>query len=598
MGRRDLLGWLLVIAVGLAFADASVVVLALPPMYGEFGTSIVGVSWVLTAYALVVALAAVALATLHRRLRPAAVTVTGLALFACASIGCGVAPSLATLVVARCLQGAGAALLLAGALPVLAALRGARRGRAQWGLAATIGLAVGPAVGGLLTQLFDWRVIFLVQVPVALVAVAVFADPRARRATAPRPGRRPVPVPLVALLFLSAALVGVLFLGVLLVIEVWRFSPLAAAGVVTLLPAGMLLVRPLATRVAPAPSVIGGALLLAGGLGVLALVPGPQVAWAGTALALCGCGLGLLAAVLDDAAVGPDGGVRDGSLAVGARHAGLVLGLVLIAPVLAGSLDQATERSTLAGTAAVLDARVPVKDKVRIALAVRDELAAGPRGELPDLERTVAGAEVDDPVAAAEVGQVLADRVTAVLTRSFRPAFGLAAALGLAVLLPGLVLVARRSGLVLVAPRPASAVAVAALVLATGAVLAAEVAAGAAGYGRYAELDGCTASVDPYPGRGADAAVQRLVLSTVNGAACELGVSRERMLLSLDARTRLSGPPLTRADLERAVRAGLSRAADDSERRGDLPSWAARLARKAAEHAPVDWLADRLGLPR
>ena len=43
--RRDLLGWLLVIAVGLAFADASVVVLALPPMYGEFGTSIVGVSW-------------------------------------------------------------------------------------------------------------------------------------------------------------------------------------------------------------------------------------------------------------------------------------------------------------------------------------------------------------------------------------------------------------------------------------------------------------------------------------------------------------------------------------------------------------------------
>ena len=114
--------------------------------------------------------------------------------------------------------------------------------------------------------------------------------------------------------------------------------------------------------------------------------------------------------------------------------------------------------------------------------------------------------------------------------------------------------------------------------LVTGAVLAAEVAAGAAGYGRYAELDGCTASVDLYPGQGADAAVQRLALSTVNGAACELGVSRERMPLSLDARTRFSGLPLTRADLERAVRAGLSRAADDSERRGDLPGWAARLA--------------------
>jgi predicted MFS family arabinose efflux permease len=591
---RDVLGWLLVAAVGLAFADASVVVLALPSMYGEFGTSIVGVSWVLTAYALVTALVGLGLAAVHHRLRPTAVTIAGLVLFAAASIGCGVAPSQTVLVVARCLQGAGAALLLAGALPVLASLRGPRSGRTGWGLAATVGLAVGPALGGLLTQLFDWRVIFFVQVPVAAAALAVLADPRARRARTFPAARRPVLLPLVSLVFLSAALVGVLFLAVLLIIEVWRFSPLGGAAIVSVLPAGMLLVRPLATRLAPVLSVGGGALLLAGGLAVLALVPAAQVAWVVAALASCGAGLGLLSAVLDKAAVGPDGGVRDGSLAVGARQAGLVLGLLVIAPVLAGSLEQATERSMLAGTAAVLDARVPVTDKVRITLAVRDELTASPRGEMPDLEATVSRADVDRE-AARQVGRELDGRVTSVLTRSFRPAFWSAALLGLAVLLPGLLLVARlrrrRS-------RPLPVIALAVLVVGTSGVLLTEVAAGAADYGRYAELDGCTAGPDPYPGRGADAMLQRFALSTVNGAACELKVSRERMLLSLDAQGRLGSRPIARPDLERGVRAGIGRAADDAERRGDLPGWTVKLIREAAEHAPVDWLADRLGLHR
>lgn len=172
-----MLGWLLVAAVGLAFADASVVVLALPAMYSEFDTSIVGVSWVLTAYALVTALVGLGLAATHQRLRPATVTVAGLVVFATASTVCGFAPSQSALIMARCLQGAGAALLLAGALPVLAGLYGPRTGRAVWGLAATAGLAVGPAVGGMLTQLFDWRVIFFEQVPFALAALVVVADP-------------------------------------------------------------------------------------------------------------------------------------------------------------------------------------------------------------------------------------------------------------------------------------------------------------------------------------------------------------------------------------------------------------------------------------
>jgi len=69
-GRQRLVTVLVIAAVGLAFADASVVALALPDLYGEFDTSIVGVSWVLTTYALAVAVTAIPVALLHRFLRP------------------------------------------------------------------------------------------------------------------------------------------------------------------------------------------------------------------------------------------------------------------------------------------------------------------------------------------------------------------------------------------------------------------------------------------------------------------------------------------------------------------------------------------------
>ncbi len=79
--------WLLAItiAVGLAFADASIVVLALPRIFGKFDITIVSVSWVLTGYAIVVAAAAFVIAAGHRRIRPVAITAAGLVTFAIAS---------------------------------------------------------------------------------------------------------------------------------------------------------------------------------------------------------------------------------------------------------------------------------------------------------------------------------------------------------------------------------------------------------------------------------------------------------------------------------------------------------------------------------
>ena len=75
-------------AVALAFADASVVALALPSMYAEFDTTIVGVSWVITSYNLVVAVVALMVVAFARRLDPRRLAQGGLVLFTGASVGC------------------------------------------------------------------------------------------------------------------------------------------------------------------------------------------------------------------------------------------------------------------------------------------------------------------------------------------------------------------------------------------------------------------------------------------------------------------------------------------------------------------------------
>lgn len=671
--RSGVAAWLLVAAVGLAFADASIVVLALPRIYARFDTTIVGVSWVLTAYAVIVTVVALGVAAAHRWMRPLVLVVAGLGIFTLASILCGFADSLSVLMAGRCVQGVGAALLLTGSLPVLGTLLGAARARMAWSYAATVGLSIGPALGGLLTEAFDWRSIFLIQAPIAVAALAVAISPAARTTAAVPARGRPAIWPNLGLLFLSGGLVGALFLSVLLVIEVWRFSPIVGAAVVTALPAGMLLLRRSSSRLAPAARLTAGALLLGGGLVGLAYLPAVDAWWAVAALAVCGAGLGLLTGVLDEAALhGPASVIRNGSLVVGARHAGLVLGLVLIAPVLAGSLNQATERSALAGAGVVLDARVPAQDKLKITFAVRDELDVKQRGAVPDLEKIVAGAGVES-AAGVRVGDALAERIEGILTRAFRPAFGVAAVLGFAVLLPGFVLAARRrrsepsdeeptgerpngaepdsaeSGTAWpstgwsstgwastsvehnqVVPEPASratlsvdadviglggdqarpahpprsaaaargsVIGLAALLLAAGGLLVAEQTAGASSFGSFREVDACTAPADPYPGGGFDAGVQRIALSTINGAACDLHVSRERLVLALDGKQRFGAPRLDRASMERALRSGLVRATDDAQKRGDLPGWLVEPLRSLAQNAPLSWLLDQLGLP-
>src|SRR5256714_3864645 len=107
-----------------------------------------------------------------------------------ASLACSLAGGLGFLIAARIVQGVGAALLLAGALPVLASLSGsAARGAAVWTLAGTFGVALGPALGGVLTQAFDWRAIFAAQAPIA--ALGLLAATRARAQAFVEEGWRP-----------------------------------------------------------------------------------------------------------------------------------------------------------------------------------------------------------------------------------------------------------------------------------------------------------------------------------------------------------------------------------------------------------------------
>ncbi|HKA03404.1 MAG TPA: MFS transporter, partial [Acidimicrobiales bacterium] len=567
----------------------------------------VGVSWVLTTYALVVAVVAIPVALLPRRLRPLRLTVAGVAVFVVASVAAGLAPGLPFLLVARAFQGVGATFLLAGSLPVLAALLVSRaRARAWWGTAAAVGAVAGPALGGVLTQLFDWRSIFLVQAPVAVLAVAVVAAPAARAVradhAAPRRGFAATIVPNIGFVLVFGALVGALFLGVLLAIEVWGYSPIEGAALVSALPLGMLAVRPLSIT-SPVARGAGGALLLAGGLLGLAYLPGTYPWAAAAAFALCGAGFALVSGVLGPAAVPADGAeMRDATASISFRHAGLVLGLVLIAPVLTSSMDAGTDRATLGATRTLLEARVPLNDKVAVVWDLRSALESAPRGQMPDLAKVFNdhGARSNAQLAAAR--DSLTGTISDSITRAFRPAFAVAAGLAALAAVPALAVALRRRGSRAAdarAPHRARSVAlvlVGALGVAVVGLLATEQAAGAATVGTFQAVDPCSASPETYGGSGIDGWAQRVALSALNGAACDLHTTRERLVLSLDPNSGYKDVTWDHATAKKALHSGLQRAVDDAEARGTLPGWGGSILGFFVDRAPLDWVIDRIPL--
>ncbi len=437
------------LAVALAFADASIVVLALPQIIEHLHTSISASVWVIVAYNLALIAGSVAILALGRQLASRGALVAGLAVFGLASIGCGAAGSLGVLIPLRCVQGAAGALVLSASLPLFAG--SAHPGESAlyaWSAAAAIGAAIGPAVGGVLTQIFDWRAIFFAQAPVAaLVAVAVLAahpdrgaqaaDPileRAARARSLDPTTANI-----ALAFLSAGLIGALFLVVIELIDAWLVTPIGAAAIVSTLPIATAIVQ----RTVPgrSPVVLGGAgsVLLAAGLICLAQISHRQLGVVVVALALCGAGLGLGFHGLTAAALSGRGSASArAARTVAARDAGLVLGLLVLTPIFVTELNAAPQKVINKAAGVVIISPLPTATKLRLGNELQAVAARTPDASLPDIApvfaQAAAGASPADRIQLAGLERRLDQIIQRAVTDAFKRPFLYAALFSLLVL--------------------------------------------------------------------------------------------------------------------------------------------------------------------
>ena len=426
------------LAVGLVLADSSIAVLALPAIYRELDVELGDLHWVLTSFNLVLALAAIPAARLTRRAGAVGTFSAGLVLFALASAGCALTSGFAPLLAFRSIQALGGAAVVVAAFVLLPELVGSsRRGVGVWVGAGTAGAALGPALGGILTETISWQAVFAVQVPLALIPLAFLSG---LRASAPVAARRARPrwAPNVALALVSAGLVAALFLVVLLLVEGWRLSPIQAAAVVSVLPLAAIAATPLARRVEPASArAVGGVLLVAGGLAALALLPRAGWAWTLPPQVLVGAGLALAVVALTEAAVAGRVDALDGGVTIAARHVGVVLGLLLLTPVLVDGFDRQRGAAEQAGTARLLDSELSTSTKLDLTRAISRRLDGAPR-RIPELSpafRSVAS-DPDERSELARLEGALDDIVDRAVTSAFSRPFLLGAALALAALLP------------------------------------------------------------------------------------------------------------------------------------------------------------------
>ena len=186
--------------------DVSVANSLMPAIGREFaGEGRAALSWVITAYAIVFAAALVPAGRIADRAGRRRTYLGGLAVFAVGSLLCGVAPNLGVLLAGRIVQGLGAAAASPASLGLLLAACGDRHRAAyaaRWTGAAALGVCLGPFVGGVLTDMGDWRWAFLVNLPV--IAGLCLAAPRLLAETPRHPGRG-LPDPIGAGMFALAA---------------------------------------------------------------------------------------------------------------------------------------------------------------------------------------------------------------------------------------------------------------------------------------------------------------------------------------------------------------------------------------------------------
>jgi EmrB/QacA subfamily drug resistance transporter len=221
---------LLVVGLGtfMVFLDTTIVNIAFPDIRSDFsGADLRELSWVLNAYNIVLAALFVVFGRIADVVGRRRTYIAGVALFATASAACAIAPSVTALVAARVAQGLGGAMIVpAGLALVVRAFPQERRahGVGLYGATAALAAGIGPSVGGLLVELSGWRLTFLVNVPVGVLAVfaarAVLIESRAA-------GRRALPDLLGSALLAIA--IGAVALGIVKGDE-WGWTSLAVAA--------------------------------------------------------------------------------------------------------------------------------------------------------------------------------------------------------------------------------------------------------------------------------------------------------------------------------------------------------------------------------
>jgi MFS family permease len=575
---------LLALTVGLVLADSSVVTLALPAILRDFDASVNAVAWVLISFNLALALVALRGATIARGRAQRAFAIS-VPLFIVACIACALAPSLGFLIAARTAQGLVGAVVVAAALELLVLSSGRDRAILLWAAAGVLGAAVGPALGGFLTEWLSWQAMFALQAPVALlgliggrgVAGAAAAEGAGGGGVAVG-ASRPALAPLIALGLASAALSAALFLLVILLIEGWRHSPAEAALTVTVMPIAALVAGQWARARHGLVPAIAGSVLVAGGLAALGLMPGAHAYWTLAPQLAIGLGLGLALATLIGASVGDAGAGDEPSAAahvagpaawtVAARHAGIVIGLLALTPIFTADLEGVRPPAERAGLARVLDAPLPLPAKIDLARELDIQVERAGDQELPDLEAAFAGLEVSpaDRPAVDKLREQLNEELDRGATEAFSRSFLIAA---LIALLAAAAAFAGARGGGAGGPRgsPSSngsvgarlAVAVPGAAAGAAMLVAVYLLLGGGGFGPREVADPCDRRERP---AGVER-TQRAALATLDGTACKLGLAREDLLRTLLDGERPEG--VSEDELVDAFGAGIDRARDERQ---------------------------------
>jgi EmrB/QacA subfamily drug resistance transporter len=182
--------WILtatILGSSLAFIDSTVVNVALPAIQANFHATVVNVQWVVESYGLLLGALILVGGSLGDRFGRRLMFVAGVAIFALASVACGVALSIQQLIIARSIQGVGAALLVPGSLAIISTSFDEKsRGQAigMWSGFTAITSAIGPVLGGWLVEHASWRWVFFINLPLAaaVIVISLWRIPESRSA--------------------------------------------------------------------------------------------------------------------------------------------------------------------------------------------------------------------------------------------------------------------------------------------------------------------------------------------------------------------------------------------------------------------------------